>query len=297
MIDLHIHTNCSDGSDDPTTVLKKAEELGLSHISITDHNNVNAYSKIDDNERDYGGKIITGVEPEGHYCGRIIELLGYNIDVEKMRGSLDGRYVSREEISKYQAEAVYKRLVDAGFKFSPDVLETLKTTRHYYPTCHYHEDLKKYPENRKLVTDDESWGNSIQFFRNHLGTATSPLYVDETINYPPIAKTCEWIKQADGLVFIPHVLLYGKDSLPFLNGLVDELDIDGVECYYPTHTKEQTEFLLDFCKKHKLMVSGGSDYHGSQRPNKLGSLLPQQKWFLKGNANNKPIDKSHAYTI
>ena len=51
-----------------------------------------------------------------------------------------------------------------------------------------------------------------------------------------------------------------------MNELVDNYEIDGIECYYPTFTKEQTDYLLKFCKMKNKYISGGTDYHGSNRP-------------------------------
>lgn len=270
-LDLHVHTNCSDGSDDWKTILQKAEEIGLQTISITDHNNCDVYFQMKNPENYFSGRIIKGIEPECFYHGRCIELLGYGIDIEKMRASLKGLYGNREEFNNRQFRKYYDVLVKAGVRFSPDVLETWDRKKHYYSSCHLLDDMKKYPENRKFVPDDESWNNSIQFFRKHMANLKSPLYIDESDYYPPTKTIYKLIKQAGGLVFIPHVFAYGEDSIPILDGLMKDFKIDGIECFYNSYTKEQSEHLLDLCKKHKILVSAGSDYHGAGRPHvKLG---------------------------
>ena len=86
MIDLHTHTTRSDGKMSPIEVLKKAEEKGLTHFSITDHNNVDAYSDIADYKKYFSGKLISGIEPDCIYRGRLIELLGY--DFERCEGKV-----------------------------------------------------------------------------------------------------------------------------------------------------------------------------------------------------------------
>ena len=97
MIDLHIHTNNSDGSDSVIEVLKKAEKLGLKTISITDHDTCRAYEELKniDIKKYYSGNIIKGVELRCFYNRRIIELLGYNIDPQKMQEWLDDFYKTR----------------------------------------------------------------------------------------------------------------------------------------------------------------------------------------------------------
>ena len=86
MIDLHIHTTYSDGADDLIEVLKKAEDLKLEYISITDHDNCNVYKELESlNISDYfSGKIIPGIEIKCAYKDRLMEILGYKIDVVKV---------------------------------------------------------------------------------------------------------------------------------------------------------------------------------------------------------------------
>jgi len=281
-LDLHIHTNCSDGSDDWKTVLQKAEELKLEVISITDHNNVDAYFQMQNPEKYFSGKIIPGIEPECFYMGRCIELLGYGINAIKMHEFLDGLYMSIDERLQKQFEKFHATLVRGGIQFSPDVLKTWDKARHYYGCGHLHADLKKYPENRKHIKDEESWNNATQFYRNHLCNQSSPFYVDESDFFPSAATVYKLIKQAGGLVFIPHPLAYGKDSITILENLIKDFQIDGVECFYNSHTPEQVDFLLNFCKKHNILVSAGSDYHGSSRPHvKLGVEDKRFKELLK----------------
>ena len=97
MIDLHIHTNNSDGSDSVIEVLKKAEKLGLKTISITDHDTCRAYEELEniDVKKYYSGDIIKGVELRCFYNRRIIELLGYNINTKEMQKWLDDFYKTR----------------------------------------------------------------------------------------------------------------------------------------------------------------------------------------------------------
>ena len=75
----------------------------------------------------------------------------------------------------------------------------------------------------------------------------------------------EILKKAGGLVFVPHVYIYGDNSKRVFENIIN-YKIDGFECYYSRFIPEQTNFLLDFCKKNGLYISGGSDYHGNTKP-------------------------------
>ena len=102
MIDLHLHTNYSDGADSLVEILKKSEELKLEYISITDHDNCNAYEELSkiDVKKYYTGRIIPGIEIKCGYKGRLIELLGYNIDT-KIINNFMKQYYKNNSKDKY----------------------------------------------------------------------------------------------------------------------------------------------------------------------------------------------------
>ena len=87
MIDLHMHTLHSDGTDTVEELLKNAENHGLEIISITDHDSVASYKELenDDVRRLYSGKIIVGAELKTHYNGIPIEVLAYGVDYNSLR--------------------------------------------------------------------------------------------------------------------------------------------------------------------------------------------------------------------
>lgn len=70
-----------------------------------------------------------------------------------------------------------------------------------------------------------------------------------------------------GKVFLPHIFEYKQNSEKILNFILQNYSIDGIECFYTTFSKEQSNFLLNICNSNKLLISGGSDYHGSFKPN------------------------------
>ena len=89
MIDLHIHSNYSDGSESIKDILKEAEKRKLEVISITDHDTIKAYDelKMIDIKQYYSGTIISGCEMKCVYKNTPVEVLGYNIDIDKIRNS------------------------------------------------------------------------------------------------------------------------------------------------------------------------------------------------------------------
>ena len=98
MIDVHIHTKYSDGTDSVIELLEKAEKVGLECISITDHDNCKAYEELQSlNISDYySGKLIKGIEIKCSFRGRLIEVLGYNYDLEKMNAWINEYYKDKQ---------------------------------------------------------------------------------------------------------------------------------------------------------------------------------------------------------
>lgn len=118
MIDLHTHSKySSDGCEEVSYMLELAENLKLKCISITDHNTCLAYNDLDkETMKIFNGKIITGVELNTKVLGIPIEILGYNIDPQKMQKQIDKIYMSNEDRNKLEVKRLYEKCVEAGIK-------------------------------------------------------------------------------------------------------------------------------------------------------------------------------------
>jgi len=274
MIDLHIHSNFSDGSDDYADILKKAEKLGLKYISITDHDNCNVYEKMSKEgiRKYYSGELITGVELQAYIMGFSIELLGYFVDYKVINEKVKTLYKSFEEINQIELERLYNKCIQIGMKFNNDILKNYKNSGYYYATEFLHCEMKKDISNKRFVPDEESWESESVFFKRHTSNINSKFYIDESDLIPSVEEVIKVIKDANGLVFIPHIYQYEENSEKILNKLINDYDIDGIECYYSSFTDEQISYLKDYAKKNNKLISGGTDYHGSNRPEvKLGT--------------------------
>jgi predicted metal-dependent phosphoesterase TrpH len=73
------------------------------------------------------------------------------------------------------------------------------------------------------------------------------------------------IKESGGMVFIPHIYQYESNWKKILDYLLENCNIDRIECYYSTFSDDQTDFLLNLCNNKGMFISGGSDYHGLNR--------------------------------
>ena len=263
MIDLHIHTTNSDGEFCVTDILEKAESKGLNIISITDHNNINAYDEINDISvrKLYSGKIVIGVELEFVYKGRLFDMLGYGIDLEVMKKSeiIKEGYVHSTVEGQSEILDKLKHVCDElGIKYSLD----LKTSKpNHMANDVLVDDILKYSDNKDIL-DSMNIVDRSSFYRKHFCEVSSPFYIDQTACKKDIFYVTSLIHDAGGLCFLAHPFVY---NLPNIKETLDEivsLDIiDGIECAHRKHTEEQIDFLIDYCNKHNLKKSGGSDFH------------------------------------
>ena len=277
MIDLHIHTTSSDGSDEPKDILIKTQQAGLEYISITDHDSIGAYKKLRDIKvhNYFEGKIIPGCEFSVVHNGKPIEVLGYGIDLEAIDSTgivSDEKFLERENTYLKKMMEVCKNL---NIKYSDNL--SINNGK-FFATQIMHADLRKYPENEKHFKKDV-WESLNAFYRTCVNNEDSPFFLDQTKNYPTIPEVANLIKKAGGKAFLAHLYGYfADDHEEFLNSIVSLNALDGIECYHSLHTIDKTKYLLNYCNEHNLYSSGGSDYHGKLKPNvKIGESIPGTK--------------------
>lgn len=268
MIDLHTHTNYSDGSDDVITLLKNAENVKLKALSITDHSDCRAYEELKniDIKKYYTGKLIKGCELFTTIEGQTIELLGYNIDTDVFNKRLPDMYkYSIQDLNKIEYENTLKTCKNIGVHMDYNNIKI--DCAKEFPTEVIMKEIIKYPENKNFFDNEKVWGSGYEFYRKCVTNSKSEFFMDYTPFYPTIDEVIDLIKSTGGLVFIPHIFIYGENSTRFFEILTKKYKIDGIECYYTAFTDEQTQFLLEYCSKNNLYISGGSDYHGKRKTN------------------------------
>lgn len=265
MIDLHMHTKYSDGSDEVSELLKKAESLNLKYIAITDHNTCMEYKDIENKEirKLYSGKIIPGVELNTKVLNIPIEILGYNVNTEILQDLINKTYISNEERCKLEVERLYKKCLYENITLPIDFVEKYDGT--IYASKYLHNIITKNEKNKALI-EEESWNNSNIFYRKYMSDPNSKFFVNMDDILPDFEKSSQIIKESGGLVFIPHIFEYRENSDRILKYILDNYQFDGIECYYRNFSKEQTNYLLNICKDRNLYISGGSDYHGKNKP-------------------------------
>lgn len=273
MIDLHIHTTSSDGSDEPQDILIKAQRSGLKYISITDHDSIGAYAKLKKIRTDdyFKGTIIPGCEFTAVHEGKAIEVLGYGLDLDV----IDSMGIISEEKFFDRENDYLKKLMSVCKSVGLSYDETLSIKdEKYFASQVMYADLKKNPGNEQHFSKDV-WGSVNAFYRMCVTNEESPFFLNSIKDHPSVSEAADIIRKAGGKSFLAHLYVYYLDDhQTFLDSIVSLNSLDGIECYHSLHSMDQTRYLLEYCREHRLHASGGSDYHGKIKPTvKIGESL------------------------
>ena len=297
-IDLHTHTNYSDGRVAPEHSLAEAEKLGLSLFSFSDHNTVEAYRNLTDIRHLFGGKILPAAELSTTFKGDVIEILGYGIDTEKMSGLISKNYFTFYEKQVREARLDTDALIAAGATLDGEFVRAMKEEPHtiFDPSRETNRpylmrEMQRHPENARFFESEEEFLNLTpqRFSRDYLFNAQSALYSDQSSLSPDLMTLLDMINTCGGLAFLAHPFVYSQNVISSLDDLAAS-GIDGMECFYGTFTSEQKKFLFDFCEEKGLFKSGGSDFHGlKMRPKNIigysdGEKIPFsliEPWFKR----------------
>ncbi len=251
-IDLHTHSTESDGTLTPQALMEHAREAGLSAIALTDHDSIQGLAKARPVAESLGLELVPGVELSTDYEGMEVHILGYYIDeknagfLAKLKEFVDGRDRRNEKmISLLQKE---------GFDITMEKLygeypKSVITRAHFARYLVEHGFVK----NRETV------------FAEYLGN-TCRCYVPREKLTP--FEAIKLIQMGGGLAFFAHPVLCHMDD-DELRAFVKELKnagLAGMEAVYSMNTPGDEAKMLSVAHEFDLLVSGGSDFHGDNKP-------------------------------
>lgn len=267
MVDLHMHTVYSDGDKTVEELLKLCEELKLEYISITDHDNCMQYKDEALTKGLFSGKIIKGSELRAVHNNRKYEILAYGIDIEILNKWYQ-KYYSDEQLVKNQ-EIVAKMLIEIfnklGIKYNLDnVIWPTKPTE--FVERRMYREAFGYPENKEIFGEynDSKFG---LFFRKEITNPDSPFFMPP-FGMPGHKEVVDAIHNAGGKAFLAHPFEYKfEDTIGFIDEIRKIAELDGIEVYHPSSADDdKKDILYEYARKNNLYISGGSDFHGSPKP-------------------------------
>lgn len=258
MIDLHVHSNCSDGTLTPREIVKLAIDTGLSAFALTDHDTTvgvkEAKAAAGELASEAGAvQVISGTEISAAYKERDIHILGLFINEEDptLCRELDLALAGRDR----RNEKMVQRFCDLGIPMTIEDLrfenpDTVITRAHF----------AKYLMDKHIVrTRDEA-------FQKYLGY-DAPCFVPRTYMEPEHA--IRLILGAGGIPVLAHPLLYNlsKEELNQLLRRLTDAGLKGIEVFYSSFCACEQDIVRGLANHFGLLMTGGTDFHGSNKPN------------------------------
>ena len=253
-VNLHLHTNVSDGNISPKELIKRAREIGLDLISITDHDIADAYTQIPENIAPL--KILPGMEISSFYEGDDVHILAYGCDLNNsaLRAMTEMYLIGRKE----RAQKMIKLLAEMGMPISLTEVIAIAGSRELIVRPHIAQVLVN---NKFCQTKNEA-------FEKFIGD-NKPAYVPKP--EVSVVDVISIIHQADGFAVIAHP---GKlTKLSYLQDII-KIGIDGLEVWHPDHYQWEIDNFIDIATENGLYMTGGSDYHGEQDKHNLFDIIP-----------------------
>ena len=257
-IDLHIHTTASDGTLTPAQVVELAKAQGLHTIAITDHDTMGGVPEAVEAGRRIGVAVIPGIEISTDYRDRDTHVLGYGLDwnAPALRPVLE--WVRTDRHNRNQKMAALMRA--DGIEVELAALEA----------THPGATIGRPHFARVLVEQGRAESISDAFAR-YLNPGQR-YYLSR--GYFRFDEAVSVIRRSGGVAVLAHPLQYGYPE-PELRALVAYAagqGIQGIEVYYTGYNREQRALLLDLAGQLGLFATGGSDFHGANKPDiALGS--------------------------
>lgn len=259
-INLHLHTNVSDGVLSPAELVKRSKDISLDLISITDHDTSDAYRIL---PSDYAPlRIIPGIEISSQHEGNDVHMLafGYDRHNREMMEMTEMYLVGRRE----RAIKMIELLKDLGMEITLDEVIAVAGSRELIVRPHIANILVT---RGYVSTKNEAFDKYIGNFK--------PAYVPKPeVSVPEVLKI---VHHAGGFAVVAHP---GKLVKP---GYVEEfiaMGIDGLEVWHPDHYQFEVDEFISICQKNGLYMTAGSDFHGEQDRHNLFDVVPASEVVL-----------------
>ncbi len=282
--DLHNHTTGSDGKQSPMMFLLRAQNRGKKKISITDHSSIEGYRQLEEQVKYFaqkaldnknivaakrilkvldGADLIPGIEIITSYKGVIIEVLGYEIDIDLLDKLLQEKSEGLRPLDEVLYENFTRIIDETGIAFDRSVLENADDL-----VKAFYKELLSHEENKRLFKSEESIDTLKKFYFNYLYDFESPFFIDLSETRPKVKDVIDVIHQAGGRASLAHPGRYKSLDMQKEIDRMIGLGLDAIEVYYPDHSEEFRKFLLGKVREYGLDVTGGSDDHRNPKEGK-----------------------------
>lgn len=271
MVDLHVHSNKSDGTFTPSELVTMAIEKNLTALALTDHDTTDGLEELANAAAGKPLTVVPGIELSTEYEGKDIHIVGLFIDPTQsdFRAHLKAFVESRDDRNRKMCA----NLQEAGIPISYEALQEANPgsviTRAHYGTW---------------LLEHGVVSSVADAFSKYLGDHT-PYFVPREKVTPQQAVSL--IQKAGGLAILAHPILYrmSRERLDILVRRLKEVGLTGIEAIYATYNSREENQIRQLASKYNLLLSGGSDFHGFAKPKlELGTgyghlCVPDEVYF------------------
>ena len=249
-VDLHVHTTASDGTYSPTEVVLLAKEIGLRAIAITDHDTTKGLEEAYLAGEKEQIEVIPGCELSVEYPRGQMHIVGLWLPLkpEHLLSELEYLRDKRHDRNRQIIEKLKDAGIDISYNEVLNIVEKGSTVGR--------------PHIARILVEKKVAKDIKEAFDKYIGPS-GIAYVPKTKFSPK--KAISILKKEGATVILahPYSLNLTKQELKKELIKLKQYGLDGMEVYYSEHTPEQTEMYLGLCKELNLLISGGSDFHGT----------------------------------
>ncbi len=255
MIDLHSHTNASDGTCSPAELICEACRAGVSTLGITDHDTFAGYDEAVAYAREAKIELVCGVELSTKLHGSSVHLLGYFLQTNGLAGFrswVTGLQTTRRD----RNIRLVARLRALGLDVTLEEAEARG------------RGMTGRPHFAQIMLEKGYVSNFQQAFDDYLDeSAKGHVHREE----PKFAECVQRIRDAGGIASLAHPVRV-KADIPAIMPELCSAGLSGIEVYHSDHGPADADRYLSLARRYGLLVTGGSDFHGAAKPGlKLGT--------------------------
>lgn len=251
-VDLHVHSNASDGTLSPEEVVRYAASKQLKAMALTDHDTIAGITQAKTAAAECGIELIPGIELSCFYQATEIHILGFFIDEHSE--VLNEGLKHLVDIRTRRNEVMLKRFQDDGFQFTLEDLtggnpDTVITRAHF----------------ARVLVDKGYAPNMGKAFDKYLQYGGKYCMRKEVVTP---AQAMKLLTSSGAWPCLAHPMQYhlGYDQIRVLVGSLKEQGLRGLEVYHSSQNPYQSSKLREIAREFGLLPSGGSDFHGSNKP-------------------------------